>query len=61
MLIIKKIKKIYNDVFFYIEGGRLLNVNRLVQTSIKIDQKVNNVVQFVKNCQKMLIHNLKKH
>jgi hypothetical protein len=46
----KKSRRLYNVVFIYIEGGHLLNVNWLIQTLIKIDQKVNNVVQLVKRC-----------
>jgi hypothetical protein len=30
MLAVKKLRKLYDDIFFYIEGGHLLNVNQLV-------------------------------
>jgi hypothetical protein len=41
MLVVKKPIKLCNNVFLYIEGRHLLNVNRLIQTLIKTDQKVN--------------------
>ncbi len=46
----KKPRRLYNDISFYIEGGHLLNVNQLVQTNFKINQKVSKVVQLVKRC-----------
>jgi hypothetical protein len=36
--------------FFKMEGGHLVNANRLVQTPIDIDQKVYNAIQLVKRC-----------
>jgi hypothetical protein len=60
MLVIKKSKRLYNDIFFTFEGGHLLNVNRLIQTLIKIDWNVNNVVQLVKRCQSTIFKNIKR-
>jgi len=45
-------------VFIIIEGAHLLNVNRLVQTIIKIDLMVCNAIQLVTRCPPTII---KKH
>ncbi len=55
----KKPKNFYGDVFFYVEGGHLLKVNRLVQTLIRID-KVNKAIQLFKKCQSTVSKNIKR-
>jgi len=44
MFIVKKLRRLHGDVFFYIEGGHLLKVNWFTQTLIKIDEKVSKAI-----------------
>jgi hypothetical protein len=37
---VKKPRRLYDNVFFYIEGGHLFKVNWLMQTLIRINQKL---------------------
>jgi hypothetical protein len=43
-------RRLHDDIFLKIEGGHLLNANRLVQTLIRIDLKVCNAIQLVRRC-----------
>jgi hypothetical protein len=50
MLVVKKPKMLYGNVFLYIKGGHLLKVNRLTHTLIRIDQEVRKAIQLLKSC-----------
>jgi hypothetical protein len=58
MLVVKKPRRLYGDVFFYIKGVHLLKVNQLIQTLIKIDPKVSKAIQLYKRCQFTVLKNI---
>jgi RNA processing factor Prp31 len=60
MVVVKKPRRLHDGVFFYIEGGHLLKVNQLVQTMIRIDQKVNKAIQLLKRCQSIIFKKIKR-
>jgi hypothetical protein len=60
MLVVKKPKRLYGNVFLYIEGGRLLKVNWFAQNLIRIDQKVSKAIELLKRCQSIVFKNIKR-
>jgi len=55
MLVVKKPRRLYENVFLYIEGGHLLKVNWLAHILIRIDQKVHKAIQLLKSCRPTIL------
>ncbi len=56
----KRWRRLHKEAFFYMEGGHVLKANLVAETRMKIDEKVNNVVELVKRWESTIWKNMKR-